>query len=357
VDFANFNPFKPAVSNIQLGDPQALVSLTLYWSPSCSQCADFRRDIVEPLIKTYVDAGLAKLEFRETRFAPANWIDKNGAATESALLFVRCGAPTGAVYLQRKDAVLNARTSLAQAFAADAGLPALTEISAGLGMNDAALTACLADRDARTSMRASIPANEARLKELNSGTPHLDINGQAAPQGLELIALEINSLLTKAGRTPPGLVKPVKPLAPVRAADADPDAGGRSAAAMRVYACEGSTDTTSSMATMMGIPPKVIGQFRFTLRWPEGSANAIATDLSGNNIPIARGPNTVTRRGDKLQWRLTYGSTQFRNERPGTVTLDLKTNRLEGALSYTNTISGIASYEGYSGYCRRVRNE
>ena len=52
------------INTIYEGNIDAKISLIVYESLTCSHCASFHEDIYPKLKKDFIDAGLAKIEFR-----------------------------------------------------------------------------------------------------------------------------------------------------------------------------------------------------------------------------------------------------------------------------------------------------
>ncbi len=62
--FTSIQNVNAEIKRIISGNADAKITIIAYESLTCSQCADFHKDVYPKLKKEYIDTGLAKIEFR-----------------------------------------------------------------------------------------------------------------------------------------------------------------------------------------------------------------------------------------------------------------------------------------------------
>ncbi len=180
----------PQAGNV-LGAADAPVTLVQYEDFQCPSCLRYTVDHESFLIEEYVRPGLMRIEFRHFPVV----------GTESAT------AARGAVCAGAQDRFWEYANRLfviqaGEDFRPDRGIfdePALTALAGGLGLDEAAFAACLADPDTLST----VSANDAAARAIGfRGTPSFTLNGaplQAAPGTEDTWRTLIDAALAEAG--------------------------------------------------------------------------------------------------------------------------------------------------------------
>lgn len=150
--------------DMELGDPEAKVTLIEYASFTCPHCAAFHAEVLPRLRADYIDQGLVRFVYREVYF------DRYGLW---AAMVARCGGPER--FFGLADMIYAGQQDWARA-----GTPAdvaegLRRIGRVAGLDDATLDACLTDQAMAEALVAKFES-QTTADEVQS-TPTLIING------------------------------------------------------------------------------------------------------------------------------------------------------------------------------------
>lgn len=145
-----------------LGDPDAPVTILEYASLTCPHCAHFHAKTLPDLKDQYLDAGKAKLVFRQF---PLNQLDLRAG------LLLRC-APESQ-YFNMANAIFGAQERW---MAAPDPLSALGQIGRMVGLDQATIDACLADQ--AMADRIIEVAQDGQQKYGVRATPTFVIDGE-----------------------------------------------------------------------------------------------------------------------------------------------------------------------------------
>ncbi|MEZ5911212.1 MAG: DsbA family protein [Paracoccaceae bacterium] len=154
----------PAVVEMQLGNPDAKVTVIEYASFTCPHCANFHKSVFKDLRSNYIDTGKIHFIYREVYF------DRFGLW---GAMLARCGGE--ARYFGVADMLYTGQRDWI-----GSGEPAevaanLRRIGKTAGLTDDQLTACLEDGAMAQALVASYQAN-ATADDIDS-TPSFVING------------------------------------------------------------------------------------------------------------------------------------------------------------------------------------
>lgn len=154
----------PAVPDMELGNPDAKVTLTEYASYTCPHCAAFHANVFRQLKTDYIDTGKIRFVYREVFF------DRYGLW---GAMVARCGGPTryfgiGAMLYEKQREWLAGDDPAVI-------VENLRRIGRTAGMEDAQIDACLNDAAMAQAMVAKYQA-DAGADEVE-GTPTLILNG------------------------------------------------------------------------------------------------------------------------------------------------------------------------------------
>jgi protein-disulfide isomerase len=150
--------------DMELGNPEAKVTLIEYASFTCPHCAAFHAEVLPRLRADYIDQGLVRFVYREVYF------DRYGLW---AAMVARCGGPER--FFGLADMIYDGQQDWARA-----GTPAdvaegLRRIGRVAGLDDATLDACLTDQAMAEALVAKFES-QTTADEVQS-TPTLIING------------------------------------------------------------------------------------------------------------------------------------------------------------------------------------
>jgi protein-disulfide isomerase len=154
----------PEVPDMVLGAADAPVTLVEYASYTCPHCAQFHDTVFKDLKKDYIDTGKVKFVFREVYF------DRYGLW---AAMVARCGGETR--YFGISSMLFDRQKEWATPEDPAAVVENLKKIGRTVGMDDAAIQACLEDAGMAKAMVARFQENMETDKV--EGTPTLIING------------------------------------------------------------------------------------------------------------------------------------------------------------------------------------
>jgi protein-disulfide isomerase len=150
--------------DMELGNPEAKVTLIEYASFTCPHCAAFHAEVLPRLRADYIDQGLVRFVYREVYF------DRYGLW---AAMVARCGGPER--FFGLADMIYAGQQDWPRA-----GTPAdvaegLRRIGRVAGLDDATLDACLTDQAMAEALVAKFES-QTTADEVQS-TPTLIING------------------------------------------------------------------------------------------------------------------------------------------------------------------------------------
>ncbi len=156
------------VVDFAIGPADAKVQIIEYASFTCPHCADFHANVFKALKADYIDAGLARFEFREVYF------DRYGLW---AAMMARCGgAPR---YFGITDILFSTQRDWAASDDPAVVVENLKKIGRTAGMDDATLDVCMKDAALAEAMVAHFETNFKA--DGIEGTPTLIINGTKHP--------------------------------------------------------------------------------------------------------------------------------------------------------------------------------
>lgn len=152
------------VLEMELGNPDAEVTIIEFASYTCPHCANFHSNVWPTLKAEYVDTGRVRFVYREVYFdAYGLW----------ASLVARCGGPVR--YFGISDILYDEQQQWARGADSSAVADNLRRIGRRAGMTDEQLNTCLTDRDLATAM---MQVYQTGMTEYGiQGTPSFVING------------------------------------------------------------------------------------------------------------------------------------------------------------------------------------
>lgn len=151
------------ITEMQIGNPEATVTVTEYASFTCPHCANFHKNQFQELKTNYIDTGKINFVYREVFF------DRYGLW---ASMVARCDESK---YFGISDLIYNGQSAWSK------GTPAeiadnLRKIGRVAGLSEDQLDACLTDADKAQSLFAWFKVN-AEADDISS-TPTFMINGE-----------------------------------------------------------------------------------------------------------------------------------------------------------------------------------
>lgn len=155
------------ITEMELGNPDAAVTVMEYASFTCPHCASFHEGPYQSLKSEYIDTGKIRFVYRDVYF------DRFGLW---GAMIARCDPNrffgiASMLYKQQKD-WLNAETPAAIA-------DNLRKIARVAGLSDEQVETCLADED---KAKALVAWYEGNVEQDNvTGTPTLILNGEKLP--------------------------------------------------------------------------------------------------------------------------------------------------------------------------------
>lgn len=174
----------PLPEDMTLGNPKAKVKVVEYASAACSHCAAFALEVFPAFRKKYIDTGRVHYTLKEFLTEPVQ-------LAVSGFLLARCSGK--ARYFGTLDAVFRAHPAI---FAARNLMP-LAAVGQGVGLNEAALNACITDK-------ASVDALMARAQRHHEAdgihaTPTFVVNGRTVKEGPMTLA-ELDAAIAEAAK-------------------------------------------------------------------------------------------------------------------------------------------------------------
>ena len=168
--------------DMELGNPNAPVTLIEYASATCSHCARFDRDVFPTLKARYIDTGKIRYVFREFLTPPV-------PVAAAAFVLARCAGKDK--YFQVVEAVFRSQEEM---FATQDSRTPLLRIAKSMGMTEDSFNTCLSDTAALDGVqkRADRGATEDKIE----GTPTFIVNGKQVASGettLEVLAKAIDA--------------------------------------------------------------------------------------------------------------------------------------------------------------------
>lgn len=162
-----------ALTDITLGDADAPITMVEYASWTCPACLQFQNDVIPILKSEYIETGKVRFVFREFPTPPAN-------ISVAGFALARCAG---------KDSYYDAVEDLFQAQSNIIGLAqtggdiegALRNIASTYGIEGAAFTDCLSNKDVTYAIGESVMKGDSQ--GVNS-TPTVFLNGEKL-QGYE----------------------------------------------------------------------------------------------------------------------------------------------------------------------------
>lgn len=153
------------IPDMVMGSDDAPVTVIEYASFTCPHCATFHKNVFPSLRKNYIDTGKVKFIYREVYFdGPGLW----------AAMLARCGGEMR--YFGISDLIYERQREWTQGEGGAAIAQNLYKIGRIAGLEDAAMEACLQDKDVATAMVARFQETSA-ADGVNS-TPTLIVNGK-----------------------------------------------------------------------------------------------------------------------------------------------------------------------------------
>ena len=157
--------------DMELGNPNAPVTLIEYASATCSHCARFDRDVFPTLKARYIDTGKIHYVFREFLTPPV-------PVAAAAFVLARCAGKDK--YFQVVEAVFRSQEEM---FATQDSRTPLLRIAKSMGMTEDSFNTCLSDTAALDGVqkRADRGATEDKIE----GTPTFIVNGAMHPGAVD----------------------------------------------------------------------------------------------------------------------------------------------------------------------------
>lgn len=154
----------PVVAEMELGNPDAPVTLIEYASFTCPHCRTFHERVVPEIKVNYVDNGRIRFIYREVYFdRPGLW----------AAMVARCGGTES--YFGIVDLLYEGQAEWTQGAPRDIA-ESLRRIGRTAGLSNEELDACLSDAAMAQAMLDTYESN-LEVHEI-PGTPSLVINGE-----------------------------------------------------------------------------------------------------------------------------------------------------------------------------------
>ena len=157
-----------ALGEMNLGSPDAKVTVIEYASVTCPACASFHENIFPEIKEKYVDTGKVRFVFREFPTAPAN-------LSIAGSMIARCAADKGGsdAYFLVLDSLFKTQRTWIYS---DQPRDELIKIAAQVGMNETDLDACINRKELLDFLNENIAEGSDKY-DINS-TPSFVINGQ-----------------------------------------------------------------------------------------------------------------------------------------------------------------------------------
>ncbi len=168
--------------DMELGNPNASVTLVEYASATCSHCARFDRDVFPTLKARYIDTGKIHYVFREFLTPPV-------PVAAAAFVLARCAGKDK--YFQVVEAVFRSQEEM---FATQDSRTPLLRIAKSMGMTEEGFNTCLSDSAALDAVQKRM--DRGVTEDKIEGTPTFLINGKQVASGettLEVLAKAIDA--------------------------------------------------------------------------------------------------------------------------------------------------------------------
>ena len=168
--------------DMELGNPNAPVTLIEYASATCSHCARFDRDVFPTLKARYIDTGKIHYVFREFLTPPV-------PVAAAAFVLARCAGKDK--YFQVVEAVFRSQEEM---FATQDSRTPLLRIAKSMGMTEDSFNTCLSDTAALDGVQKR--ADRGVTEDKIEGTPTFIVNGKQVASGettLEVLAKAIDA--------------------------------------------------------------------------------------------------------------------------------------------------------------------
>jgi protein-disulfide isomerase len=175
--------------DMELGNPNAPVTLIEYASATCSHCARFDRDVFPTLKARYIDTGKIRYVFREFLTPPV-------PVAAAAFVLARCAGKEK--YFQVVEAVFRSQEEM---FATQDSRTPLLRIAKSMGMTEDGFNTCLSDAAALDAVqkRADRGATEDKIE----GTPTFLVNGKQVASGettMDVLAKAIDAAAASSAK-------------------------------------------------------------------------------------------------------------------------------------------------------------
>lgn len=171
--------------DMDLGNPQAKVTVVEYASVGCPVCAKWQNEVYPAFKAKYIDPGKVHYVFREMLVGQGPEI----AVAASGFLLARCAGKDK--YFAVNDAIFKNQE---QAF--QAPRETLLDIAKSVGMTDESFNKCVNDEGALKALNDRVERHN-REDHVNS-TPTFVINGKAMEPGYHTLE-EIDAAIKAAG--------------------------------------------------------------------------------------------------------------------------------------------------------------
>lgn len=171
--------------DMDLGNPQAKVTVVEYASVGCPVCAKWQNEVYPAFKAKYIDPGKVHYVFREMLVGQGPEI----AVAASGFLLARCAGKDK--YFAVNDAIFKNQE---QAF--QAPRETLLDIAKSVGMTDESFNKCVNDEGALKALNDRVERHN-RQDHVNS-TPTFVINGKAMEPGYHTLE-EIDAAIKAAG--------------------------------------------------------------------------------------------------------------------------------------------------------------
>ena len=168
--------------DMELGNPNAPVTLIEYASATCSHCARFDRDVFPTLKARYIDTGKIRYVFREFLTPPV-------PVAAAAFVLARCAGKDK--YFQVVEAVFRSQEEM---FATQDSRTPLLRIAKSMGMTEDSFNTCLSDTAALDGVQKR--ADRGVTEDKIEGTPTFIVNGKQVASGettMEVLAKAIDT--------------------------------------------------------------------------------------------------------------------------------------------------------------------
>jgi protein-disulfide isomerase len=168
--------------DMELGNPNAPVTLIEYASATCSHCARFDRDVFPTLKARYIDTGKIHYVFREFLTPPV-------PVAAAAFVLARCAGKDK--YFQVVEAVFRSQEEM---FATQDSRTPLLRIAKSMGMTEDSFNTCLSDTAALDGVQKR--ADRGVTEDKIEGTPTFIVNGKQVASGettMEVLAKAIDT--------------------------------------------------------------------------------------------------------------------------------------------------------------------